>query len=193
MNSIWAVAKNTIKQALRMKIALVFIILLLVLLPVLGISITGDATLKGRLQTFIGYGLSLTSLLLSLLTIIISIYAVANDIKERQIFTVITKPIRRFEFLAGKLLGVLLLDIILLCIFSGIIYSIAIYMPKFYKATESELKQVNNEFFTARASLAIQEQDFTKEAEDIYEKRKTEDELPEGMTHSEVVKEISLP
>ena len=67
MNSIWAVAKNTIKQALRMKIALVFIILLLVLLPVIGISVTGDETIKGRLQTFISYSLSLTSLLLSLL------------------------------------------------------------------------------------------------------------------------------
>ena len=103
MNSILAVAKNTIKQALRMKIALVFIIMLLVLLPVLGISTTGDETIKGRLQTFISYSMSLTSFLLCLLTIAISIYTVTNDIKEKQIFTVVTKPIRRFEFLTGKL------------------------------------------------------------------------------------------
>ena len=36
MRSIWAVATNTIKQAVRMKIAAVFIVLLLVLLPVMG-------------------------------------------------------------------------------------------------------------------------------------------------------------
>ena len=117
MNRIWAVAKNTIKQALRMKIAVVFIILLLVLLPVLGVSTTGDQTLKGRLQTFVSYGLSLTSFLLCLLTIAISIYTVTNDIKEKQVFTIVTKPIRRFEFLTGKLLGVLLLDVILLFVF----------------------------------------------------------------------------
>jgi len=51
MRSIWAVAVNTIKQALRMKVAIVFMVLLFVLLPVLGASATGDETLKGRLQT----------------------------------------------------------------------------------------------------------------------------------------------
>ena len=122
MQCIWAVARNTIKQALRMKVAIVFIILLLVLLPVLGFTTTGDETLKGRLQTFLSYGLSLTSFLLCILTISVSIYSVTNDIKERQIFTVITKPIRRFQFLLGKLLGVILLDILLLSIFSIIIF-----------------------------------------------------------------------
>ena len=73
MRSIWAVATNTIKQALRMKVAAVFIILLLVLLPAMGFSTTGDETLKGRLQTFVSYGLSLTSILLCLLTIIVSL------------------------------------------------------------------------------------------------------------------------
>lgn len=190
MNSIWAIAKNTVRQALRMKIAIVFILLLLVLLPVLGTTATGDHTLKGRLQTFISYGLSLTSFLLCLLTIAISIYTVTNDIKEKQIFTIVTKPIRRFEFLTGKLIGVILLDLILLIVFSGIIYSIALYMPKFYKATQGELAQVNNEFFTARAFLPIPQQDFTKQAQDYYDKLKKQDELPEGITHSQAIKEI---
>ena len=103
MRSIWAVATNTIKQAMRMKVAAVFLILLLVLLTVMGVSATGDGTLKGRLQTFVSYGLSLTAILLSLLTIIISIYTVTSDIEHRQIYTVITKPIRRFEFQSGAL------------------------------------------------------------------------------------------
>ena len=63
MHSIWAVATNTIKQALRMKVALVFTLLLIVILPVLGFSATGDETLKGRLQTFVSYSLSLMSFL----------------------------------------------------------------------------------------------------------------------------------
>jgi len=98
MRSIWAVAINTIKQALRIKVAVVFTILLFVLLPVLGITTTGDETLKGRLQTFVSYALSLMSFLLCLLTIVVSIYSVTSDIDQRQIYTVITKPIRRFQF-----------------------------------------------------------------------------------------------
>ena len=110
MHSIWAVAINTIRQALRMKVALVFIVLLIVLIPVLGYTTTGDETLKGRLQTFVSYSLSLTSFSLCLLTIIVSIYSVTSDIDQRQIYTVITKPIYRYQLLLGKLLGVLLLD-----------------------------------------------------------------------------------
>jgi len=191
VNSIWAVAKNTIKQAIRMKIALVFIIMLLVLLPVLGVSTTGDETLKGRLQTFISYSLSLTSFLLCILTIAISIYTVTNDIKEKQIFTIVTKPVRRLEFLTGKLLGVVLLNVFLLFIFSVIIYSITMYMPKFYKATSSELEQVNNEFFTARAALVIPNDDFTQQAQEIYKQKETQDMLPENMTRSQAIKEIN--
>ena len=82
MRSIWAVATNSIKQALRMKIAAVFVVLLIVLLPVMGVSMTGDGTLKGRLQTFVSYGLSLTSFLLCLLTIVVSIYSLTSDIKQ---------------------------------------------------------------------------------------------------------------
>src|SRR3990172_3405511 len=80
MRRIWAVARNTIRQALRMKVAAAFIVLLLILLPILGLTVTGDGTLKGRLQTFVSYGFSLTSLLLSFLTLIVSVYTITSDI-----------------------------------------------------------------------------------------------------------------
>ena len=95
MRSIWAVAANTIKQALRMKVALIFILLLVILLPTMALTGTGDNSLKGRLQTFVSYGLSLTSVLLCLLTIIVSVHTLTSDLEHRQIYTVITKPIRR--------------------------------------------------------------------------------------------------
>ena len=174
-----------------MKVAAVFIILLLVLLPVMGISTTGDETLKGRLQTFVSYGLSLTSILLCLLTIIVSIYSVTSDIEQRQIYTVITKPIRRFEFLLGKLLGVILLDMVLLGLFSAIIYTITIYTPHFLNVTENERIQANNEFFTARAALTVPEVDVKKEVEDVYQKLKISNELPDNASHEEIIAEIT--
>jgi hypothetical protein len=168
MNSIWAVAINTVRQALRMKVAAVFIILLLILLPVMGASMTGDGTIKGRLQTFVSYGLSLTSLLLCLLTIAVSIYSVASDITQRQIYTVLTKPVRRFQLLLGKLLGVIFLDIVLLVLFSAIIYTIAVYTPKFFEADQEELRRLDNEFFTARAGLTPPEIDVSGEVLEAY-------------------------
>ena len=178
MRSIWAVATNTVRQALRMKVAVVFTILLIVLLPVMGASMTGDGTLKGKLQTFVSYGLSLTSILLCLLTIIVSVYSLASDLEQKQIYTVITKPIRRFQLLLGKLLGVLLLDAGLLVFFSAIIYIITIYMPKFTGAPEAERMQARNEFYTARAGLTPVEADVTKDVDYIYEKLEKSGQLP---------------
>ena len=194
MRSIWAVAVNTIKQALRLKIAAVFIILLLVLLPVMGFVTTGDGTLKGRLQTFVSYGLSLAGLLLCLLTIAVSVYSITSDLDQRQIYTVLTKPIRRFQLLLGKLLGVVLLDIALLALFSATIYLIVIYTPEFSDVTEAELTRAHNEFYTARASLIPPEADVTREVLDIYEKLEKEgqlDQLFENSSRKNIIAELT--
>ena len=165
-----------------MKVAVVFILLLIVLLPAMGTVMTGDGTLKGKLQSFVSYGLSLTSLLLCLLTIVVSIYSITSDFDQKQIFTVLTKPIRRFQLLLGKLLGVVLLASALLIAFSALIYTVAIYMPKFSEASEAECAQAQKEFYTARASLVPTEIDITKEVNDTYNRLKEEGRLPEGLS-----------
>ena len=185
MHSIWAVATNTVKQALRMKMAAAFIVLLLVLLPVIGFTATGDGTIKGRLQTFVSYGLSLTSLLLCLLTVIASVYSLTSDIQQRQIYTVITKPIRRFQLLLGKLLGVILLDVVLLVLFAAIIYAITLYIPKFAGATGEDIARLNNEFFTARAGLTPAEADVTQDVLNMYK------ELDKGGQLDQVFPDLS--
>ena len=189
MRSIWAVAINTLKQAVRMKIAVVFIILLIVLLPAMGVSMTGDGTLKGRLQTFVSYGFSLTSFLLSLLTIVVSVYSLTSDIQQRQIYTVLTKPIRRFQLLLGKLLGIILLDVALLVLFSAVIYAVIIYTPKFYRASQAERAQADNEFFTARAGLIPPEVDVKQEVKDTYKRLEETGQLPPDVTDNKISRE----
>jgi len=170
MSRIWVVAVNTMRQILRLKIATAFLVILFVLLPVMGFGMTGDGTLKGRLQSFVSYGLSLTSLLLCLLTIIASIYTLTSDIKNKQIYTVITKPIKRSQLIAGKLVGVVILSTAMLVLFSTLIYSIAAYMPKFLNSSEQEIARAKDEFYTARTSVTPIETDVTKEVEQEYEK-----------------------
>jgi len=188
MRSIWAVAINTLKQALRIRIAVVFILILLVLLPVMGSVMTGDGTIKGRLQTFVSYSLSLMSLLLCLLTIVVSTYSLTSDLEQRQIYTVLTKPVGRWQVLLGKLLGVILLDTALLVLFSIVIYAITIDTPKFLKASKAELSQLDNEFFTARASLVPPEVDVTDEVRDVYAKLEKAGQLPAEVSTDKIAR-----
>ena len=178
MRRTWAVAVNTIKQALRMKTALAFILLLAVLLPIMAFSMSGDGTVKGRCQTFISYGLSLTSLLLCLLTIIACAYSVTSDIEQKQIYTTITKPIRRYQYLLGKLLGIILLDAAMLFLFCAAIYGITLSIPKFSEPSQDELTRLNNEFFTARAGLKPAEPDVSADVRKAYDRLEKVGQLP---------------
>ena len=194
MRSIWAVAANTIKQTLRMKVALIFVLLLAVLLPIMAFSATGDNTLKGRLQTFVSYGLSLTSLLLCLLTVIVSVHTVTSDIEHRQIYTVITKPIRRFQFLLGKLLGVLSVGAGLLVLFSVLVYAIVIYAPHYFHPSQAELIEAKNEFYTARKALVPPEPDVSKEVAEALQNLAASGDIEHvyaGMSPGQIVAQLT--
>ena len=191
MRSIRAVAINTIRQILRVKIVVAFMVLLVVLLGVLATVMTGDGTIKGRVQTFLSYSLSLTSFLLCLFTIVASVYSFTSDIKQKQIYTVLTKPISRMQLVAGKLLGVIFLDAILLGLFSSFIYAITIYMPVFFDADEAQRQQLSNEFYTARASLVPSEADVTEEAEAAYDRLERDGQLKPAFSRKRVLAELA--
>jgi len=193
MRSIWAVAANTIAQALRLKVAVIFMILLLILLPVMSRCAAGDGTIKGQLQTFVSYGLSLTNLLLCLLTIIVSTYTVTSDIEQKQVYTVLTKPIRRYQFLCGKLLGVALLDVLLLAVFAGLIYGLTLAIPRALDAEADDITQLDNEFFTARASLipVLDEDKIAQEAAQEYKDLEATGRLPSRMSRSRILAELT--
>lgn len=189
MHSVWAVARNTLAQAFRMKVAVVIIIMLLLVLPFMSMIMIGDGTLQGKLQTFISYGLSLTSVLLCILTICVSAFTLTNDIKRKHIFLVVTKPICRFQILCGKLLGLILLDIFLLSVFAGIIYGLTYLIPKLTDADAVELAKAQREFFTARKTLMldVDEEEIDRRVLKTYEELERTGQLPDTMTKRKIL------
>ncbi len=192
MHSIWAVARNTLAQALRMKIAAVVVLLLLILLPLMSMVMDGDGSLLGKLQTFTSYGLGLISLLLCVLTIAISTFTLSNDIKRKHIFLVITKPVRRWQLILGKLLAVILLNVILLGIFSGILYASALLIPKMASATEMEKIRAKAEFFTSRVGIkaAIDKDLLSERAKSRYDELEKSGQIPEQMSYGRIMGEL---
>lgn len=192
MHSIWAVAKNTLAQAIRMKIAVVVFFLLLILLPLMSVIMKGDGTLVGKLQTFSSYGLALISFLLCILTIAISTFTLSNDLKRKYIFLVATKPIRRAELILGKLIGVFLLNVILLAVFGTILYSCTILIPRFTDAPREQIIRAQYEFFTSRIGLTpkMDTDKIQKRAlERLNELEKT-NQIPETMSKNRAFQEI---
>ncbi len=189
MRNIWVIAKNTFSQAIRMKLALTVIVLLFLLLPLMSKEMVGDGSLTGKLQTFSSYGLSLTSLLLSFLTITIACYSLSTDIKEKQIFSIVTKPVARFEIMLGKFLGVVIFNALMLFVFSSIIYGLTIAIPRFAKAPPQEIANAEQTFFTARTGIVpqIDRNQILLEAEQEYQTLRDQNQLPEGRSKTELI------
>ncbi|HOK95459.1 MAG TPA: hypothetical protein P5175_05040 [Anaerohalosphaeraceae bacterium] len=192
MHSIWAVAQNTLAQALRMKIAVVIILLLGILLPLMSVVMEGDGTLLGKLQTFTSYGLGLISLLLCILTIAVSAFTLSSDLKRKHIFLIVTKPIRRVEYMLGKLLGILLLDTLLLGLFSGVVYGSVLFVYQTAKAPAEQREKAEAEFFTARLGIKAQldKDQLAKQALARYKELKEAGQIPDGMPYSRVMSEL---
>ena len=57
MGGIWAVARQTFRQCLRMKVAGLFIVLLALFLAAMPYQMKGDETLAGRIRTFLSLSL----------------------------------------------------------------------------------------------------------------------------------------
>jgi hypothetical protein len=160
--SLWAVARQTFSQCLRMKIAVAFIVLLGVLLSVLPFVMKGDGTLAGSIRTFLSYSVSATGLLLSLVTVLAMARVVTSDVEEKQIYLLAVKPIPRWEYIVGRWLGVLLMDALLLVIAAGVIYLVARNMQNRPAADPTDRRAIETEIFAARSEVKPEPFDVTQ-------------------------------
>jgi hypothetical protein len=143
-------AMHTLRQCLRMKIAAAFIAILAVALLALPSLMTGDGTLQGKVQTFLNYSIGVTIALLTLVTLLLSVATISSDVKDRWVFTLVTKPLARYQYILGRWLGIVALDAILLAVAGGSIYLIAQYLRGTPALNPDDWRGVENEVFTAR-------------------------------------------
>lgn len=192
MHSLWAIAKNTLSQAIRMKVAAAVIVLLAVLLPLMSVVMEGDGTLLGKLQTFVSYGLGLVNLMLCMLTISVSAFTLSNDLNRNHLYLVVTKPVRRYEIVAGKLLGILILNLFLLLIFGAAIYGLTLAIPRLAKVDPLQTERAQVEFFTARTGLKVSDDEATirKMAQERFKLLEQTNQLPRDMTQVRILSEL---
>ena len=115
-NQVLAIAHTVIKEASRSRISLIFIMLLLVILPMLPFWLDPEAPLRHRVQTFISRGSGATFALCACMTLVLACATVSFEIRDRQIWQIMTKPVGKFRYLLGKWLGIVVLNVVILAI-----------------------------------------------------------------------------
>lgn len=102
-----AIVGNTFTGLTRLKI---FYVLLLFALLLIGSSLfMAQMTFQQEFQVLKDIALGAMSLFISLLAVLATARLLPQDVEDRTAYTVLAKPVSRFEYLSGKLLGVLLL------------------------------------------------------------------------------------
>jgi ABC-type Na+ efflux pump permease subunit len=115
---IFAITTNTLTELTRQK---VFYVLLIFALVLIGSSVfMARFSFQQEFQILKDVSLGAISIFSSLLAIVATARLIPQDIEDRTVYTILAKPVPRFEYLLGKLFGVLLLLAISVAVMSAL-------------------------------------------------------------------------
>lgn len=106
MSKILVIALNTYKESIRDK--LLYNLLIFALLLIGGSVILSTLTVGERSKIIIDLSLASLNLFGVLIAVFVGIGLVSKEIEKKTIYTIIAKPVHRWEFLAGKYFGLLI-------------------------------------------------------------------------------------
>lgn len=128
MSRIATIARHTFKESVRDKVLYNLIVFALLLI--------GAAILFGSISVgieriiLVNLGLSSISVFGLLMAIFIGIGLVSKEIERRTIYTILSKPVHRAEFIVGKFLGLLLTLLVNTAIMTAGFYAAIFYQKR---------------------------------------------------------------
>ncbi|MFY7896644.1 MAG: ABC transporter permease, partial [Phycisphaerales bacterium] len=121
-NPVFSIARNVLLEAVRLRVSLVFIVLLMFSLAALPLLLTDDQPLRYRVQAFLQYATGGSFMLIALLIVLFSVSSVATEQRDKIIWQTVTKPVAPWQYILGKWMGVGVLAAVLLAVSSSGIF-----------------------------------------------------------------------
>jgi len=107
---VFAIACGVIREAMRLKIAIAFAAIAIVAIPLFPQWIDPQTPLRYQVQTFLARSMDTMYVVCAFLTVFLGCATVAFEIRDRQAWLTLTKPVSRFSYLLGKWLGLVVLN-----------------------------------------------------------------------------------
>lgn len=120
LRRVWAIARLSIKEAIRQR---VLYVLVLFLIPFLFAGWYLTKSEEVQLLYLVGFTNTAMSWLLLPMVLFVVGMSIPNDIKNRTIQTVVTKPVRRIELVLGRVLGFMLVFTLVIAFMGGVSYA----------------------------------------------------------------------
>ncbi len=103
--AVWAIASNTFREAVRNKI--LYILLLVAVAMIASSILLGKLSLDQHVRVVKDVGLASISIFGVVIAVFIGVNLLYQEIERKTLYTVLTKPISRWQFVLGKYLGML--------------------------------------------------------------------------------------
>ncbi|MBC7835172.1 MAG: hypothetical protein H7Y88_08735 [Phycisphaerales bacterium] len=126
--SVAAIARNVVNEAVRMRVSLVFIIMLIFGLAALPGLLDAGTPLRYRVQAFLQYGTGGTFWVIAIMTLFLSVGSVAFEQRDRVIWQTMTKPVSPWQYVLGKWVGVAGVAAVLLAVSSSGVFLFTEYL-----------------------------------------------------------------
>lgn len=152
MKQVWAIATTTLGEAIRRRVLLV---ILLVGVAFIAIA-PGLGVLSARSETTVlrSMLLSIIQLTSAVIAVVLTVYMIPNEIERRTIYTILSKPVHRWQFLIGKYLGAVLALMVMMALMTGVL-CLAYFVQQGYRADGlSQLLRAPIMFFVQMCLLA---------------------------------------
>ena len=127
---IWTLAKTTVGDAMRKKVLQIFVVVAIGMIVMsmsfsqtLSFSTRQDASLD--LNLIKSFGLGLMAIAGALISIVMGVQLIPQEIERRTIYTILSKPVKRYEFIIGKILGAVM-TLALNILIMGIVFIVAV-------------------------------------------------------------------
>ncbi len=114
---VWAVAKLSFKEAIRSQVLWIFLIVFVPFLFPVQFLIGGNAKPADEMRATTAIVTVILSLLTLFPAVLIASFGIPDDIKRLSIYTIVSKPIERFEVVLGRFTGyVSLMSLVMLAL-----------------------------------------------------------------------------
>ncbi len=103
MRVIFSIATTTVGEAIRRRVLLIILLVGLLILSIIpGLSVLSA---RSETSTMISTMYGVLQMTSALIAVILTIYMIPNEIERRTIYTILSKPVQRWQFLVGKFFG----------------------------------------------------------------------------------------
>ena len=137
MNKIIAIAQNTFKEAIRDKI--LYSLILFALLMIASSLILGMISINIEAKLTIDVGLSAMSVIGAVIAVFIGINLVHKEIDKKTLYSILAKPVRRWEFILGKFFGLAFTLMVNLVIMGAGLVLVLLYLNRGFSGVHSSL------------------------------------------------------